>query len=95
MAQFVASLAQSMDHMSVGVDSVATVVPAVITLNGTSAANSLAGTAGQDLISGLEGNDTIVAGDGSDRVIGGLGAGVLWGTNAIGAKGDGNDTIND
>jgi Ca2+-binding RTX toxin-like protein len=107
VAQFVATLAMSMDHLSVGPDSVATVVPTVTTLTGTSAANSLTGTAGQDLITGLEGNDTIVAGDGSDRVIGGLGADILWGTNTTGAtaangsdtyvwaKGDGNDTIND
>jgi hypothetical protein len=107
VAQFVASLAQSMDHMSVGVDSAATVVPTVTTLNGTSAANALTGTAGQDLINGLEGNDTIVTGDGSDRVIGGTGADVIWGTNTsaatasngsdtyVWATGDGNDTIND
>ncbi|MES2336233.1 MAG: DUF4214 domain-containing protein [Pseudomonadota bacterium] len=107
VAQFVASLAQSMDHMSVGVESAATVVPTGTTVNGTSSANALTGTAGQDLINGLEGNDTIVAGDGSDRVIGGTGADVLWGSNTsaatafngsdtyVWAKGDGNDTIND
>ena len=108
VAQFVASLAQSMDHLSVGPGSVSTVVPIVTVLIGTNLANNLTGTAGQDLISGLDGNDVIIAGEGADRLIGGLGADVLWGgasttvvtaTNGndtyVWAKGDGSDTIND
>jgi hypothetical protein len=106
-AQFVASLAQSMDHLSVGPESVATVVPAVNVITGTSAATALTGTAGQDQISGLEGNDTLIGADGADRLIGGLGADIQWGgavnvansTNGgdsyVWTKGDGNDTIND
>jgi Ca2+-binding RTX toxin-like protein len=106
-AQFVASLAQSMDYLSVGPKSVATVIPLVTTLTGTAAANTLTGTAGQDLINGLDGNDVLVGGDGADRLVGGLGADVLWGgavnvanaTNGsdtfVWARGDGNDAIND
>ena len=108
VAQFVASLAQSMDHLSAGATSAVINPPAVNTVTGTSAANSLTGTAGQDLIYGLEGLDTIASGDGSDRIVGGGGADLLWGgasttaasaTNGndiyVWSKGDGNDTIND
>ena len=99
VAQFVATLAMSMDALSVGSDSVATVLPTVTTLTGTSVANSLTGTAAQDLISGLAGNDTLSGGDGSDVLQGGVGADSLNGQNGNDfydwAKGDGNDTIND
>lgn len=108
VAQFVASLAQSMDHLSAGATSSVISPPAVNAVTGTSAANSLTGTAGQDLIYGLEGVDTIASGDGSDRIVGGGGADLLWGgasttaasaTNGndiyVWSKGDGNDTIND
>ncbi|TAG13039.1 MAG: DUF4214 domain-containing protein, partial [Rhodobacterales bacterium] len=105
--QFVASLAQSMDHLSVGPETVATVVPVVTTQTGTSVANTLTGSVGQDLLNGLEGNDVLVGGDGSDRLVGGAGADVLWGGVAnvaavsngsdtyVWSKNDGNDTIND
>ena len=92
VAQFVASLAQSMDHMSVGVASAATVVPVVNVINGTSAANSLPGTPGQDRFIGGLGADVLggenpqwpgtpMQPSGSDTYV--------W------AKGDGNDTIGD
>ena len=99
VAQFVATLAMSMDALSVGPESVATVLPTVTALTGTTVANTLTGTAGQDLISGLAGNDTLSGGDGSDVLQGGVGADSLNGQNGNDfyewAKGDGNDTIND
>lgn len=106
-AQFVASLAQSVEHQMYGNSHIANALPTVTTFNGTGAAETLTGTAGQDALSGFAGNDTLVGGLGSDRLTGGTGNDLLWGgasgtvqaTNGndsyVWAKGDGSDALND
>jgi Ca2+-binding RTX toxin-like protein len=98
-AQFVASLAQSVEHVSAGNTHLDNPLPSVTTITGTSSANVLTGSSGQDSLLGLAGNDTLDANGGSDALIGGLGDDVLRGDGGndryIWAKGDGNDTIDE
>jgi Ca2+-binding RTX toxin-like protein len=98
-AQFLASLAQSVEHMTAGNTHIANPLISVTTFTGDAAANILTGTATADVLLGLGGADTISGGTGSDRLVGGAGADSLdgGGGNDIyeWAKGDGNDTIND
>lgn len=92
IAQFVASLAQSTEHLEAGNGHVVTGVPSVNTIVGTSTPSTgngndngggetLNGGAGIDHFKGGTGDDTFKGGDGNDIY--------EW------AKGDGNDTIDD
>lgn len=99
-AQFVASLALSVEHAAVGNAHANLVAATVTTLNGTTANNTLTGTAGQDLLNGLAGNDTLSGGtSGADKLVGGIGADSLVGgaqsDTYVWQRGDGADTIND
>ncbi len=101
-AQFVASLAQSVEHLTAGNAHVTNGPATITTLTGTSANNSLVGGVGDDLLYGHEGNDTLNGGNGSygsDRLIGGTGDDSLLGGHGNDfyewSKGDGNDILND
>lgn len=86
-AQFVASLAQSTEHLAVGNAHVATNETVTYNLiTGDSSSQTLTGTANADDIQGLEGNDTLVGADGDDRLDGGIGVDTLKG-------GGGNDEL--
>jgi Ca2+-binding RTX toxin-like protein len=97
VAQFVASLAQSVDHLTIGNVHNSNSVPTVQTSTGTSGANALDGTATQDVLLGLAGNDTLTGNDGSDKLIGGTGNDILQGgagsDHYAWSHGDGDDTI--
>ncbi len=105
-AQFVASLAQSIEHKSEGTTHVATSVGPVVVANGTNAEDTLTGTGNADNLYGLAGNDTLQGGDGDDTLVGGAGIDYLRGGTTAGPtyngadtyiwrKGDGNDFIQD
>lgn len=98
-AQFIASLALSVEQDAAGNGHVASVLPAVTVLAGTSAAETLSGGNGQDLISGGSGNDVLNGGAGADLLIGGAGADTLNGGNGSDiyrwSRGSGNDLIQD
>ncbi|MAM09614.1 MAG: hypothetical protein CML23_03960 [Rhizobiaceae bacterium] len=94
-AQFVASLALSLEHETIG--NIHANPPAFIAnqIEGTSAHDTLNGTSGNDEIAGYDGNDTLYGGLGADRLYGGAGNDVLNG--GIGSDrlygGDGDDTL--
>lgn len=98
-AQFIASLAQSAEHLSDGNAHIATELPEVTVRTGTSGNDTITGGAGQDKIFGLEGNDTLWGKEGSDIIIGGTGDDKVGGFDGadiyIWKKGDGNDIIED
>ena len=66
-----------------------------ISINGSSAADSIRGGSGSDTISGAAGNDTIHGGNNSDVVYGGAGNDQLYGDNGadIIFGGEGNDCL--
>ncbi|WP_166507188.1 DUF4214 domain-containing protein [Frigidibacter mobilis] len=80
-AQFVASLAMSVEHDGAGNSHVATGIPVVNMVNGSASANNIIGTVNADYIVGGGGNDTINGGKGSDTYV--------W------HRGDGSDRISD
>lgn len=95
--QFIASLAQSMEHSAAGNSHIINVLPTINIIPGTSGNDaSLSGGNGQDSISGGAGNDVLYGGDGSDILIGGTGndtmTGGLGSDLYIWTPGDGNDT---
>ncbi|MDX8348802.1 calcium-binding protein [Cognatiyoonia sp. IB215446] len=97
--QFVASLAQSTEHLETGNEHLVNAAPTVTTSTGTSGNDSITAGSGQDYILGLEGNDTLWGKAGSDIIVGGLGDDRYGGKEGsdtyIWKKGDGNDTIED
>jgi hypothetical protein len=98
-AQFIASLAQSLDHGSVGTTSAATTLPSITVRNGTSGNDNISGTSTHERINGLAGNDTLNGSDGSDALVGGTGNDSLNGGNGNDSyewvTGDGTDVISD
>ncbi|GFE49041.1 hypothetical protein So717_07940 [Roseobacter cerasinus] len=98
-AQFIASLAQSPDHLAVGPAHLENTQSSVTQITGTSAANTLTQGAGQQELLGLGGNDTLNGGADSDRLVGGIGNDYMDGGSGndiyVWSLGDGNDTIYD
>ncbi len=105
--EFVAALAQSVEHKASGYEHVATESGTVQAQSGTSSDETLTGGNGQNYINALAGNDTLIGQGQSDVLIGGKGDDQLWGgangafssengnDTYVWARGDGNDTIND
>lgn len=98
-AQFVASLALSVEHLADGTAHIANTLAPVTTLSGTSGGDTINGTSGDDVLEGLAGADTLSGAYGSDRFIGGAGADTLTDNGGYEtyqwSKGDGNDIIDD
>lgn len=105
-AQFVASLAQSPDHLSIGNTHLTYAIDPITTVNGTAAADTLRGDAGNNDIYGFDGIDIILGFDGDDVIVGGLGDDILYGgisgeqattgnDTYVWSKGDGNDIVSD
>ncbi|WP_299919398.1 DUF4214 domain-containing protein [uncultured Roseobacter sp.] len=99
-AQFVAAMAQSVEHLGYGNQYDTTSTPTISTITGNGSANTLTGASGQDDLKGLGGDDRLIGNGGADRLEGGTGNrdGLLGGTGSdtyIWSRGDGNDTIND
>jgi Ca2+-binding RTX toxin-like protein len=97
-AQFLASLAQSTEHLEVGNTHLANSAPTVNT-TATTVGSLLIGTTSQDILVGTSDADYITTLDGSDILEGGLGDDTLVGGDGndtyVWSKGDGNDTIYD
>lgn len=85
-AQFIASLAVSIEHQDHGNTHTGYATSAINIVGGTSADDALVGTAEKDFLEGLEGADTLDAGSGNDILVGGDGADTFLG-------GDGNDIL--
>ncbi|WP_299969309.1 calcium-binding protein [uncultured Roseobacter sp.] len=98
-AQFIASLAQSPDHLAIGRAHVANTSETITVSTGSAAVNVLTGGAGQDDLRGFDGNDTLTGGAGSDRLTGGAGNDYLNGSSGndiyVWSRGHGSDTIYD
>ena len=98
-AQFVASLAISVDHSEAGGDHLQYSTIVVTPTLGTASDDTMTGTADMDQLEGLEGADDLDGGDGADVLIGGAGGDTLRGGNGndiyYWSKGDGNDVIFD
>ncbi|WP_300013561.1 FG-GAP-like repeat-containing protein [uncultured Roseobacter sp.] len=93
-AQFLASLAQSTDHLEAAGDHLATAASStdnprdrVLDASGQAGSAALLGNTGNDTLTGGVGGDTIVGGGGNDTIYGGLGSDDLFG-------GAGQDTLN-
>lgn len=100
VAQFIASLAQSVEHLAEGNTQSPAPAPSITTITGTTGSDSaLSGTWGQDEIYGLAGDDTIDGSSDSDKLIGGTGNDLLKGGAGydiyVWSTGDGNDVIDD
>jgi Ca2+-binding RTX toxin-like protein len=99
VAQFVASLAMSIEHEAAGNGHVSVVLTLPNFVSGTVGNDTLTGTAGQDSLTGGAGNDLVYGGLGSDQLGGGTGNDTLYGGNGGDtyrwARGDGNDFISD
>lgn len=101
-AQFVASLAQSLEHLQAGNEHIANTAAPVTSWSGTAGADTKTGGTGQDYLQGLDGNDKLYGGDGSDILAGGKGDDTLEGGAerdtyvwSGAGTGDGNDRITD
>ncbi len=98
-AQFVASLAISVDHLAIGNGNAPNILPGVNIIIGDASNNFLQGASGQDSIEGGAGNDTLFGYANSDHLEGGAGLDSLSGGAGndiyVWRLGDGNDTIND
>jgi len=95
-AQFLASLAESLEHKEAGNEHVADLIASsYTTLNGTSASETLNGTSGEDDIKGNGGWDLIYGGGGNDILFGDAGADVVVGDAGADTLegGTGNDTL--
>ncbi len=98
-AEFLASLAQSVDHRGSGnvYETGSAPTPSVST--GTSGNNNLVGGSGQDDLRGLAGNDTLRGNAGADKLEGDEGIDDLRGGTGsdtyVWSRGDGSDTITD
>jgi Ca2+-binding RTX toxin-like protein len=99
VAQFVASLAMSIEHEAAGNGHVPVALTMPNIVSGTVGNDTLTGTAGQDSLSGGTGNDSIAGGGSSDQLIGGTGNDTLDGGAGHDiyrwTRGDGNDVIID
>ncbi len=97
--QFIASIAASVEKLSVGNTHEPFAPPVVTILNGTAIADTLTGAVGQDYIKGGDGNDSLVGGDGADRLNGEAGLDTLVGGNGNDlyewSRNQGNDLIVD
>ena len=102
--QFIASLAQSAEHLAAGNSHEINSLPTVNVVTPASgdeeeSATFLTGTAGQDEITGGAANEWLTGYGGSDKLTGGFGDDYLLGGNGndfyYWAKGDGNDTISE
>ena len=98
-AQFVASLAQSIDHEMIGNVHRANSMPAVTVQTATTPGQSLTGDSFQDKLIGTTGAETLTGNAGSDILIGNRGDDLLIGNAGndlyLWSLGDGNDTIID
>ena len=98
-AQFIASLAESVEHLEIGNSHVATWNPGFKKKNGTSAWDDILGNAKRNPIYGKDGNDTLKGQGGSDVLHGGAGNDTLYGGSGndyfVWQEGHGNDTIID
>ncbi|MEJ8560030.1 calcium-binding protein [Yoonia sp. GPGPB17] len=110
-AEFVAALAQSVEHLEAGNGHIPPNISAAGAISGTDQPETITGYVGLVSIYGKGGNDTLIGLDGNDFLVGGLGDDILYGGSTNGSasqanlpngndtyrwsKGDGNDQIRD
>lgn len=98
-AQFVASLAMSVDHAIAGNGHLNNDAPPITVHIGEAADDPLNGSSGQDILEGNAGKDTINGNGGSDHITGGTGDDTLVGGNGndtyYWSLGSGNDEIDE
>ncbi|MBI2718425.1 MAG: DUF4214 domain-containing protein, partial [Rhizobiales bacterium] len=98
-AQFIASLAESPDHLANGNDHWPNTIVTPTTYTGGSGNDVLTGAAAQNILNGNGGNDTLTGSTGSDKLVGGTGNDSLVGGNGNDryewSKTEGLDTITD